>query len=148
MDGKHVVVMGAGIGGLPMAYELKELLRPQDKLTVVGLGERMQAPLMEQLTSDAEAYELYRRGRYLWNTRTREGHERAIEYYRRAIERDSGFAAAYAGLADAYITAYQLNVTSLALAGSGRTSPHQSERPPLLRRTMSHSPAIEASVWT
>jgi TolB-like protein/DNA-binding SARP family transcriptional activator/Flp pilus assembly protein TadD len=79
----------------------------------IELGERVQAPLMEQLTSDAEAYELYRRGRYLWNTRTRDGHERAIEYYRRAIERDSGFAAAYAGLADAYMTSYQLNVSSL-----------------------------------
>jgi sulfide:quinone oxidoreductase len=31
--------MGAGLGGLPMAYEMKELLRPDDKLTLVGLGE-------------------------------------------------------------------------------------------------------------
>ncbi len=34
----HVVVIGAGIGGMPMAYELKEMLRPQDSMTVVGNG--------------------------------------------------------------------------------------------------------------
>jgi tetratricopeptide (TPR) repeat protein len=64
-------------------------------------------------TTDPEAYELYRRGRYLWNTRTKEGHERAIEYYQRAIARDSNFADAYAGIADTYLTANQLNLSSL-----------------------------------
>ena len=31
----HVVVLGAGLGGTIMAYELKEQLRPQDTLTVI-----------------------------------------------------------------------------------------------------------------
>src|SRR5512135_2512089 len=35
----HIVVMGAGLGGLPMAYEMKELVRPEDRVTVVGLGD-------------------------------------------------------------------------------------------------------------
>ena len=35
----HVVVMGAGLGGMPMAYEMKELLRKDDRLTLVGLGD-------------------------------------------------------------------------------------------------------------
>jgi len=34
----HIVVIGAGIGGMPMAYELKEMLRPADRVTVVGDG--------------------------------------------------------------------------------------------------------------
>jgi len=34
----HIVVIGAGIGGMPMAYELKEMLRAQDSMTVVGNG--------------------------------------------------------------------------------------------------------------
>ncbi len=34
----HIVVIGAGIGGMPMAYELKEMLRPEDRVTVVGNG--------------------------------------------------------------------------------------------------------------
>lgn len=34
----HVVVLGAGLGGALMAYELKEQLRESDHLTVVGQG--------------------------------------------------------------------------------------------------------------
>ena len=34
----HIVVMGAGIGGMPMAYEMKELLRTGDRVTVIGNG--------------------------------------------------------------------------------------------------------------
>jgi len=34
----HVVVLGAGIGGLPMAYELRQDLRKEDRVTVVGNG--------------------------------------------------------------------------------------------------------------
>jgi tetratricopeptide (TPR) repeat protein len=64
-------------------------------------------------TRDPEAYELYRRGRYLWSKRTKEGHQEAVAYYRRAIARDSGYADAYAGLADAYLTAYQFNISTI-----------------------------------
>jgi sulfide:quinone oxidoreductase len=34
----HIVILGAGLGGMPMAYEMKERLRPGDKVTVVGNG--------------------------------------------------------------------------------------------------------------
>ncbi len=34
----HVVVMGAGLGGMPMAYEMKAELRKEDRITVVGNG--------------------------------------------------------------------------------------------------------------
>lgn len=34
----HIVVIGAGIGGMPMAYQLKEMLRKEDRMTVVGNG--------------------------------------------------------------------------------------------------------------
>jgi TolB-like protein/DNA-binding SARP family transcriptional activator/Flp pilus assembly protein TadD len=79
----------------------------------VELGERGRRLLVKQGTRDPEAYQLYRRGRFLWNTRTKEGHEQAVEYYRRAIERDPGYAEAYAGLADAYLTASQLNLARI-----------------------------------
>src|SRR5579859_2474899 len=36
----HVVVLGAGLGGVLMAYEMKAKLGPSDKLTVVNLGDR------------------------------------------------------------------------------------------------------------
>lgn len=35
----HAAVMGAGLGGLPMAYEMRELARKEDRVTVVGLGD-------------------------------------------------------------------------------------------------------------
>jgi len=34
----HIVVLGAGLGGVIMAYEMKENMRPSDELTVVNLG--------------------------------------------------------------------------------------------------------------
>jgi TolB-like protein/Flp pilus assembly protein TadD len=53
-------------------------------------------------TDDAEAHRLYLKGRYHWNRRTREGYERGIEHFNQAIEKDAGYALAYAGLADCY----------------------------------------------
>jgi sulfide:quinone oxidoreductase len=38
MDMAHVVVIGAGLGGMPMAYEMKEVLRREDRVTVIGNG--------------------------------------------------------------------------------------------------------------
>ncbi|MEP7327797.1 MAG: FAD/NAD(P)-binding oxidoreductase [Betaproteobacteria bacterium] len=32
----HIVILGAGIGGMPMAYEMREKLRSEDKLTVIS----------------------------------------------------------------------------------------------------------------
>jgi TolB-like protein len=55
-----------------------------------------------QPTDNLAAYELYMLGRHHFNTRLtagRDGLERAVEFYRRAIEADSGFALAYSGLA-------------------------------------------------
>ncbi len=38
----HIVIMGAGLGGMPMAYEMREQLRSGDKLTVIGNGDSFQ----------------------------------------------------------------------------------------------------------
>ncbi len=32
----HIVIVGAGIGGLPMAFEMREIARPEDRVTVVA----------------------------------------------------------------------------------------------------------------
>jgi TolB-like protein/Flp pilus assembly protein TadD len=58
--------------------------------------------LTRRQTRDSEAYDLYLRGRHLWNQLSPPTTRRAIEYYRRATERDSGYALAWSGLADAY----------------------------------------------
>jgi TolB-like protein/Tfp pilus assembly protein PilF len=59
--------------------------------------------LTRNYTDNAEAYQLYLKGRYLWAKRNPNSIKTAIEYFNQAIERDPGFALAYTGLADAYI---------------------------------------------
>ncbi len=48
------------------------------------------------------AYVLYLRGRYYWSKRTKEDLEKAITYFREAIEKDPNYALAHAGMADCY----------------------------------------------
>jgi tetratricopeptide (TPR) repeat protein len=42
-------------------------------------------------------------GRFFWNKRTADGLRRSIEFFQRAVIEDSGYAAAYAGLADSFV---------------------------------------------
>jgi adenylate cyclase len=67
--------------------------------------------IVRQGTRDPDALEMYRRGRWHWTTRTRAGHEQAIAYFQRAIAIDSGYSDAWAGLADAHLTGWQLGAT-------------------------------------
>ena len=53
-------------------------------------------------TSSADAHLLYLKGRYYWNERTKEGLERALEYFTKATEADPRYALAYSGIADTY----------------------------------------------
>ncbi len=32
----HIVILGAGIGGMPMAFEMRQLARPEDRITVIS----------------------------------------------------------------------------------------------------------------
>jgi TolB-like protein/Flp pilus assembly protein TadD len=66
----------------------------------VQLTPEEQAQLRRTRQVDAEAYELYLRGRYHWNKRNFEGLTKSTEYFQKAIDRDPTYAAAYAGLAD------------------------------------------------
>jgi eukaryotic-like serine/threonine-protein kinase len=56
----------------------------------------------KQGTQNPEAYQLYVKGRYYWNKRTNADFKTAISYFSQAIDKDPGYALAYAGLADAY----------------------------------------------
>jgi eukaryotic-like serine/threonine-protein kinase len=58
--------------------------------------------LARRYTKDAEAYQLYLKGRYFWNKRNEEGFRNGIEYFKRAEEKDPTFALAFSGLADSY----------------------------------------------
>ncbi len=70
-----------------------------------------------------EAYENYLKGRYYWNKRTNQSLARAIGYFGQAIQQDSRYALAYAGLADSYsilgATIYG-SVSTLEAAGKAK----------------------------
>jgi DNA-binding winged helix-turn-helix (wHTH) protein/TolB-like protein/Tfp pilus assembly protein PilF len=62
-----------------------------------------QKRLTKRYTDNPEAYQLYLKGRYFWNKRTEDGFNRGIAQFKQAVEKDSNYALAYAGLADSYI---------------------------------------------
>jgi len=51
-------------------------------------------------TSDPEAYQLYLKGRYYWEKRTKENLDKARDHFEQAIARDPQYALAYVGLAN------------------------------------------------
>jgi len=53
-------------------------------------------------TDNQEAYNLYLLGKYFWHQRTKEDLLKSIKYFNQAIELDSSYSLAYAGLADTY----------------------------------------------
>ena len=56
-----------------------------------------------QPTTDTAAYELYHKGRSLWERRSGDNIPKAITFFEQAIARDPNYALAYAGLSNAYI---------------------------------------------
>ncbi len=61
----------------------------------------LDSPADEARTEDFAAYNLYLLGRYHFHKRTEASLQRAVSYFREAIERDPGYGLAYSGLADA-----------------------------------------------
>jgi eukaryotic-like serine/threonine-protein kinase len=59
--------------------------------------------LTKRQTHDDEAYRLYLRGRYHWDQWTEDGFYKAIDYFQQAVEKDSTYALAHAGIADSYV---------------------------------------------
>ena len=58
--------------------------------------------LNKSSATNPEAYQLYLKGRYHANQATAAGLKKGIEYFQQAIDKDPGYALAYAGLADSY----------------------------------------------
>ncbi|MBV8208019.1 MAG: winged helix-turn-helix domain-containing protein [Acidobacteria bacterium] len=68
----------------------------------VELLPEQRALIARSSARDPEAYELYLHGRYHWARRTEEDFRKALAYFQKAIQKDPGYAAPYAGLADVY----------------------------------------------
>jgi TolB-like protein/DNA-binding winged helix-turn-helix (wHTH) protein/Tfp pilus assembly protein PilF len=58
--------------------------------------------LIKKYTDNAEAYQLYLKGRFFWSKLTPDGLQKSLDFYSQAIEIDPDYALAYAGLADSY----------------------------------------------
>lgn len=80
-----------------IATDISERLR----LRLSGEEKRL---LTKRYTDNAEAYQLYLKGRYFWNKRTKDGIEKGITYFRQALDTDPAYALAWSGLADSYIS--------------------------------------------
>jgi serine/threonine protein kinase/Tfp pilus assembly protein PilF len=92
-------------------FELEdEIARQISEHLKVKLSSEQRRGLAKHYTDNAEAYELYLRGRYFWNQRSLSGMKKGIEYFVQAIRRDPQYALAYAGMADCYLmlSVYQL----------------------------------------
>ncbi len=78
-----------------IAREITNNLRP----TLSGMEQKR---MEKQHTANGEAYQLYLKGRFYWNKRTPGDFRKSITFFEQAIEKDSNYAMAYSGLADAY----------------------------------------------
>jgi TolB-like protein/Tfp pilus assembly protein PilF len=82
-----------------------------EKLRLQLTGDEKQR-LTKRYTEDAEAYRLYLKGRFHWNKRSPEGLQKAVEYFRQALDKDPAYSLAYAGLADTYAHLSFFNVVA------------------------------------
>ena len=96
--------------------KLTDVFAIQDDISrgIVNILRLRLGPGRRRYEANLEAYDLYLRGRQMmaaFPTRGRPVASAAVEYFERAIEKDSNYAIAYAGMADAY-TAIERNLGS------------------------------------
>jgi len=103
------VADGAQIWGGQFRHGLAEILVLQREIEREISGKLHLTPRVEEQqrlarrsTENTDAYQLYLKGRYYWNRRNEQALKRAVEYFQQAIDKDPGYALAYAGLADCY----------------------------------------------
>jgi serine/threonine protein kinase/tetratricopeptide (TPR) repeat protein len=104
------VATGSQLWGAHYDLKLGDIFAIQDEISNeiseklrVQLTRAEKKRIAKRYTEDAEAYRLYLKGRHHWNRWTEQGFYKAIEYFQQAVERDSAYALAYAGLADSYV---------------------------------------------
>jgi len=88
---------------------IKDVFAVQDEISM-AVVEKLKVELMagekekvtKRHTRDEKAYELYLKGRYHWNRRSPKDMVMAVDYFQRAIDKDSGYALPYVGIADVF----------------------------------------------
>jgi adenylate cyclase len=95
-DFRDVLSLQSEVAG-DIAGEIRLQISPQES-----------AKLASRRPINPKAYELYLKGRYLWNKMTPDDMPKAIEYCEQALSIDPGDARYSAGLADAYVVLVQV----------------------------------------
>lgn len=113
------VADGSQLWGAEYNKSLSDILLVQDEISraissklelrLTGADEQN---LAKRFTTDAEAYELYLKGRYFWNKRGEAGLRNGIKYFREAEQKDPNYALAYSGLADSYALLCDIGVVA------------------------------------
>jgi len=85
---------------LEVQEEIARQISTTLRLRLTGDDERR---LTQRFTESGEAYQAYLQARYHWSRFTREGLQQATIFFRQAIELDSNYALAYAGIVDCYL---------------------------------------------
>jgi serine/threonine-protein kinase len=122
--------------------ELKDIFDVQDEIAkaiaerlLVTLSGGNDERLVEQATTNVDAYQLYLQGRALLDRRGASV-PAGLELLRKAVEVDPGYSLAWAGLADAF--------TVMAYSGAGRGSETKSQAIAAARRSIELNPASAA----
>ncbi|MFZ0916864.1 MAG: tetratricopeptide repeat protein [Candidatus Udaeobacter sp.] len=94
--------------------EIEDIFAIQDEIARnvleslgLALTEREEFRLLKPSTANIEAYEFYLRGRKLYHKWTRQNVKFARQMFERAVKVDPDFAAAWAGLANAYVDLFR-----------------------------------------
>ncbi len=90
----------------------------------LALTEREKFRFLKPSTTNIEAYEFYLRGRKLYHKWTRQSVEFARQMFERAVRIDPRFAAAWAGLANAYVDLFRWSREPRDLEDAQRASEH------------------------
>jgi len=122
--------------------ELKDIFDVQDEIAR-AIAERLRVTLaggkddrlVEQATTNVEAYQLYLKGHALLSRRGA-SIPAALDLFRKAVEIDPGYTSAWAGIADA--------VTGLAITGSVRGSESKSQAMAAATRSIELDPKSAA----
>jgi len=101
--------------------KLVDILAVQDEISTVISGKLQlqlsgeeKQRLAKRYTQNADAYQLYLKGRYYWNKKTADGFNRSLEYFQQAIAVDPNYAPAYAGIATSYTNLANYNFALIA----------------------------------
>ncbi len=110
---------GSQLWGAEYNNSLSDILSVQDEISRT-ISEKLrfrltgqdEEKLSKRYTKDAEAYELYLKGRYFWNKRGEAGLRNGIKHFKAAQERDPTYALAHSGLADSYALLCDIGVVA------------------------------------